>query len=138
MAVQIKLETAVEISGPLFDGRSHPIMRDFFRDATRMLGDAGVERIRERLAKRAKQHTGSFGGAVKVHRLAKGQVIMADYPQVLYGPWLEGTSERNRSTRFKGYRIFRLTRSWLRKNVGPLIHDRFQQALRELGGGGAP
>lgn len=32
---------------------------------------------------------------------------------VIYGPWLEGTSSRNETTRFKGYASFRKTVEWL-------------------------
>jgi len=136
VATQIKLEADVDIRGALLNDRDGPIMRAFYRDAKQLLGDAGVQRVRERVGARAKHPTGSFAGAVRVQDFKQGRTIMADYPQVLYGPWLEGTSERNTSTRFRGYRIFRLTRNWLRKNVGPLVEARFQQALDELRGGG--
>jgi hypothetical protein len=39
---------------------------------------------------------------------------------VIYGPWLEGTSSRNQSTRFKGYQTFRRTWQALGRRVRPI------------------
>jgi hypothetical protein len=36
---------------------------------------------------------------------------------VTWGPWLEGTSRRNQSTRFKGYHLFRKTRQELQRQA---------------------
>lgn len=137
---RITVSTQVNVRGPLFDGRDVPILRRFNEDAKQLVAKAGEEQIRQRVTRRAKHPTGKPGGhfavGVVTKDFAKGRTITAEYPQILRGPWLEGVSVRNQSTRFKGWRMFRLTRAWLRKNVGPLVHDRFEQALRELNGGG--
>lgn len=46
-----------------------------------------------------------FENNVEVDRVADGHLVHAD--NVIYGSWLEGTSSRNQTTRFKGYHLFR-------------------------------
>lgn len=135
MATRIKLETEVDVRGAYLQGRDVPIMREFFEQAKQEVARVGITEIQQRLGKAAKHPTGRFAGAVKDNDLAKGRTIMADYPQVLYGPWLEGVSARNESTRFKGYRMFKLTRGRLRKNVGPIIQHLLDQAVAKLNQG---
>jgi len=94
-----------------------------------------LKEIRARLSRRAQHPTGAFSGAIQVHDFKKGRTIQAAYPQVLYGPWLEGTSTKNATTRFKGYKLFRLTRNKLRKEVSGLIQSDFDRAVAELRGG---
>ena len=42
-----------------------------------------------------------------------------DDGNVVYGPWLEGISSRNQSTRFKGYASFRRTAQWMTSRIRP-------------------
>jgi len=49
---------------------------------------------------------------------------------VVYGPWLEGTSRRNNTTRFKGYRSFRNTKSWLDRTQTPKILQKHMARMR--------
>ena len=52
-----------------------------------------------------------------------------------YGPWLEGTSSRNQSTRFKGYHSFRKTTEWFnRKRVPWLVNREIDKMVRKLNG----
>lgn len=136
---RINVSTQVRVRGPMFDGRDGPIMRRFFDDAKKKVTTAGEARIRERVSARARHPTGKPGGhfvaGIVTKDFKQGRTITAEYPQILRAPWLEGTSTRNASTRFKGFRMFRLTRAWLKKNVGPLVQDLFNAAVDELNGG---
>lgn len=40
---------------------------------------------------------------------------------VVYGPWLEGTGSRNRTTRFKGYRSFRIAAQSMQTNIDVIV-----------------
>lgn len=136
MATRIRVSTGgVNVRGPMFDGRDVPIMRRFNEDAKKLVSTAGEDQVRQRVGRRARHPTGSFAGAVTTKDFAKGRTVMADYPQTLYGPWLEGTSTRNASTRFKGYKLFRLTRNWLKKHLTEIVQARLDQAVAELNGG---
>src|SRR6266540_6611388 len=137
---RITVSTQIDVRGPLFDGRDIPILRKFNEDAKRLVAKAGEDQIRERVTKRAKHPTGKPGGhfaaAIVTKDFKKGRTITAEYPQILRGPWLEGSSQRNQSTRFKGYKLFRLTYRRLRKDLTQLIHGLFEQAMRDLNAGG--
>jgi hypothetical protein len=132
----IKAELSLTERGTWLEGRGGPVVRKFNEDAKQLVAKAGEDQIRQRIGRRAKHPTGSFAGAVHTKDFKKGRTIQADYPQILYGPWLEGISAKNASTRFKGYRMFRLTRTWLRRNYMALIQDLLNEAIAKLNGGG--
>lgn len=136
MATSINLTTDLKVYGKLVKGEEAPAVRAFFRDAKALVAREGEQQAKARALAKPRDPTGAFSRSIAVHDFKKGRTIMASYPEVLYGPWLEGTSERNQSTRFKGYKIFRLTRAWLRRNVTPILQDRFAALIDELGSGG--
>jgi len=51
---------------------------------------------------------------------------------VLYGPWLEGTSSRNQTTRFKGYASFRRTGQWLQRQAQRISNHHLQRWARGM------
>lgn len=53
---------------------------------------------------------------------------------VIYGPWLEGTSSRNQTTRFKGYGMFRRTRDWMQIRAKSIVEPHIRRAVRKLNG----
>ena len=53
---------------------------------------------------------------------------------VIYGPWLEGTSSRNQTTRFKGYSMFRRTTQQLNREKGRIVNGHIARAARTLNG----
>jgi len=141
VTTRIKVEMDVEMRGAWFRNRHDPVVREFNEKAKTLVTKHGQDEVQQRIRKqatRSKRSTGAFAKAVVVKDFAKGRTVIAEYPQVLYGPWLEGTSTRNESTRFKGYRAFKLTRGRLRKNVGDLVQDLFREAVAKLNAGGAP
>ena len=60
----------------------------------------------------------------KIHESGKGYI---------YGPWLEGTSQRNQSTRFKGYGTFRKVKLWVKKRVPELLAKRIATFTAKYG-----
>lgn len=128
----INVTSDVDFHGPLLKGTGEPILREFNRKAKEVVTRTGEEEVRRRLGRRVKHPTGSFSRSIMTKDYKQGRTITADYPQILYGPWLEGTSTRNASTRFKGYRMFRQTRAWLRKNVDHLVQHLLDEAVRKL------
>jgi stress-induced morphogen len=136
--VQIELDTVMR--GAFLEGRDTPIVRKFFDDAKKLVAKTGEDEVKRRIGQRAKHPSGKPGGhfaaGIVTKDFKKGRTITAEYPQILRGPWLEGTSTRNESTRFKGYKLFRLTYRRLRKDLSQLIHGLFEQAMRDLNAGG--
>lgn len=118
-------------TGPLFDGRLQRDVGAGIDEAERKVAEAGVTIVREELAAVVKQNTGHYSGEIQVER------AIADYAVTdggaVYGPWLAGTSDRNHSTRFKGYAHWRRARQRLQQQAAriatPII-------MRRIGGGG--
>lgn len=107
--------------GPLFDGRAHVAVNAFCDDAEEEIAEHGVNVIRTELATVLKHPTGRYQSEIQTERAQGDRVINDD--MIVYGPWLEGTSERNRTTRFKGYATFRRMRAVIQE-AAPGIAER--------------
>lgn len=51
---------------------------------------------------------------------------------VVYGPWLEGVGRRNQTTRFKGYRTFRIIRQRLADKAYVFVERNIMLAVRKV------
>lgn len=47
----------------------------------------------------------------------------------VYGDWLEGTSSRNQTTRFKGYNSFRIINQWMNDELVPRIAKKYEDII---------
>lgn len=100
-----EINVSVEYKGPVFDGRAKAYTDRAVRDMEHHLGSVGADYVRAELERVLRKET-------PYYRL---QVTSTEYPGrtvindggVVYGPWLEGTGSRNKTTRFKGYFTFR-------------------------------
>lgn len=71
------------------------------------------------------------------------QVTSTEYPGrtvindggVVYGPWLEGTSSRNKTTRFKGYSTFRKVTRMLNQDAKRIVLPRVNQLVDKINHG---
>lgn len=131
------MPATVTFSGPFFDARNqavvHRMLRDIVKDVTaetekrvRITGQASfryADKSRHQVPGKWRAH---------MHTEIRDLEGVVDN-DVVYGPWLEGTGSRNQSTRFKGYRMWRLTtqamnRSGAREVAQPIV----DRAVREL------
>tara|TARA_Y100000310_G_scaffold50965_1_gene47026 strand:- start:2512 stop:2961 length:450 start_codon:yes stop_codon:yes gene_type:complete len=142
------LTTNITTSGPLANKRLGKLTRGAARGALRQLVEMGEQRLAEQFRARP---AGVFlsvaeadkGKATKGHYLRNihGEV-KPSYGRihdsgVEYGPWLEGTSSRNATTRFKGYHVWRKTKQWLQEQVKPVLRKRVQRAIHRASAGSA-
>jgi hypothetical protein len=140
MAVGIK----VLQTGPLFD-RPTKITRDATRLFVQRMVELGEQRLKIILNPRPK------GVFLSVSEAAEGKASKGNYSGnvesfvdnlqglitdggVIYGSWLEGTSSRNVTTRFKGYASFRKTEQWLQKKVDTEAKNFVHQYVRRMNG----
>jgi hypothetical protein len=133
---EYKVEVTAE--GPIFDNLATPAGHKFVHDATKKLADTGADWIK--IAANAMDKSGRGGTG----RAAEGVLVFErDWGAYIFGamqegevwwPWLEGVSERNRTTRFKGYHTFRLTAAKLRRLAGEIIRPEVEEYVREMGG----
>lgn len=115
------LDTHSSTSGPVFDGRASRVMTSITEEIEDKVGERGLDLVQARLATVLRHPTGYYESRVRIDRMHEG-VTLHD-GDVVYGPWLEGVGERNRSTRFKGYHTFRLTQQQVERE-SPAIAER--------------
>lgn len=116
----------VEASGPLFDGRADAAASDASEEIERAVSILGASMVRSNLSKVLRVQTPYYRLQVEAQQAPPGWKITDQ--GVIYGPWLEGTGSRNRTTRFKGYATFRRTAQQINaraKIIGDSVVARF-------------
>jgi hypothetical protein len=96
----------ITVNGPLFDGRAARAAEDFCDDWERDYTQEAERAVHQRLDGVLRHPTGNYQAHIQTRRDGDGYTV--DDSRIIYGPWLEGTGSRNRTTRFKGYSTFRL------------------------------
>lgn len=127
------IDLEVTASGPIFDGRAVKAVDDFLTEAEEVVADEGVNRVRARLGNVLRNPTGAYQSRITTD-LARQDRVVTDQRSVK-GPWLEGTSSRNRTTRFKGYRTFRIVAQDLQGDAARIAEQRaLPKFLRRMNG----
>lgn len=124
------------MTGPFFTGDYTRELHKFLDDAKAEVAQMGVNRIQERIGAVAKEPSGYYAAHVRTDLVKPFNDQLIHDGKVRYGPWLEGTSSRNSTTRFKGYHLFRRTRTWLRKAATPVFQQAIDQFVARMNGGG--
>jgi hypothetical protein len=123
---------AVEVTfkGPIFDGSAEKIVDEMLHDASVDMAEEAFKRVRARLKNVLKHPTGYYESRVSTDNTSTGAVISDG--GVIYGPWLEGVSSRNNSTRFKGYHTFRMVAQSLGSDVEVITDRAIQKNIGRL------
>tara|TARA_R110002020_G_scaffold120129_2_gene273692 strand:- start:4930 stop:5358 length:429 start_codon:yes stop_codon:yes gene_type:complete len=134
--------------GPLFTKRKK-IVRDVTKAFIQRVVEQGEQRLDEMLRPRPAgvylsiQESDARGNLRQTGNYARNIVgDVNDSPlegvihdsDVVYGPWLEGTSTRNQSTQFKGYASFRKTKDWMDKQVKIMRKEFERRYAKKLNG----
>ncbi len=94
----------IDYDGPLFNGRAVKIFDDFAKDAEKDIAQAALRGIKRRFHVKFRHPTGRYESNVRISSAGEGTQISDG--GIVYGPWLEGIGEKNRTSRFKGYHSF--------------------------------
>lgn len=92
---------SVTVSGPLFDGRALAAVDAFVEDAKRDVAAQAYSEWMTNLDRSIRHPTPYYETQITVTQRGADQVVHDR--GIVYGPWLEGVSSRNATTRFKGY-----------------------------------
>ena|SRR5258708_5090472 len=98
--------------GPIFDGRAEIALDEFVRVSEELMAHAAMDQVIERLNSVLQHPTGYYESQIAVEKRFDAYAVTDS--GVVYGPWLEGTGSRNKTTRFKGYSTFRIIRDKIR------------------------
>ena len=122
----MNLSVKVATQGPLFTSKATRLMGKAVDSAIREVVQKGEQRLAEQLRPRpagvflsvsqAGEKKASQGHYRRnISSEVKNMSPMIHDGDVEYGPWLEGVSSRNDSTRFKGYHQYKATSTYLQK-----------------------
>lgn len=109
------LKTTMKTRGPWFNGRARHILNNFADDAEKEVADEGLDILQRHMHTSFRHPTGYYESHVRVR--TRGPMHEISDGGVVYGPWLEGVGSRNKSTRFKGYWLYRRAGSALERKA---------------------
>jgi hypothetical protein len=104
--------------------------RNFVEEAKTAVAQEGVDLVHIMLDRVLQNPTGFYRSQVQVERV-RNDLVLTD-GGVIYGGWLEGVSERNKATRFKGYFTFRTVTRDLRKVAGVIAQRSLSRLIGQL------
>lgn len=119
----------VELSGPIFDARAQRVVDAMLDDAAQAVAERAQNDVRETIQSKAVRRTGNYERHVQIDRAGNDRQV--NDGGIVYGPWLEGVSRRNHSTRFRGYAQFRRATQQLAGRTGEIAEPAVR---RHLGG----
>ena len=132
--INVSIDTST--SGPLFDGRATEVLFRWLDKSKIDVAERGIDLLMERALKMDKtgRSTGHYAGTFRRQSVSSYNDQLITDGGIVYGPWLEGESKRNNSTRFKGYHQFRRTRLQLRREAKDIAQAELDRYIEELGG----
>jgi hypothetical protein len=131
---QWRVNMKMDQRGPIFDvAASKRAAKRMVVDVNDAIAVHGVKLVRAQLKRVLQNPTGYYESRIAVERREIHRGVWDQ--RVAYGGWLEGVDSRNRTTRFKGYRTFRIVKQQLdnesRRIAQPIV-DRF---VAQMNGG---
>ena len=106
----------VQVTGPVFTGRALALVDEYLTTVVEEIAKDGVPLVQDAGRADYKHRTGHYESGIVTDRVSKEAVRIWDSAEI-YGPWLEGISSRNQTTRFKGYSTFRKTTQQVDRRV---------------------
>ena len=128
----LSVKVVVGAQGPLADGSAPGIVHAWSDEVKRDIAQEGVNRLHGFAMNKSGRATGHYQSEIQTSSLAYNDIRIHD--PVVYGPWLEGSSNRNSSTRFKGYKLWRKTAQALEEDAGKIAQQRMPELVQRLGG----
>ena len=127
----LTLKVTSSANGPAFDGRDVAAIAAGCEAAEKKTAEFGAAMIRARMDRTFKRQT-------PYYRLQNIAAPTLDHWKihdqgVIYGPWLEGVGSRNRTTRFKGYAIYRKSVAEIQRHLDNITEIEIEDALRRVG-----
>lgn len=129
----LKVQVRVSATGPLGDGTAHNAVREWIDASKKDIADYTVQQLRAVGMDKTGRGTGRYQAGLRTTLLSYNDVLIDD--PVIYGPWLEGTSRRNESTRFKGYQLWRRAKQQAQSKAAEIAEAKLPEYAERIGGG---
>lgn len=131
------MRTTVEVRGILFDPRHTELMTACISEMVTRVGAYATEAVHHNLDRSIKHPTPYYETQISLSRTQvhgyTTETTVTDRG-VIYGPWLEGISSRNQSSRFKGYAAFRRAGDKTEQVVPDLTDPILQRYIDRMNG----
>ena len=122
----------VKVGGPLFDGRAIGDVKEWADKTVKDVAEYAVKQLDAFEMDKTGRGTGRYQSEIRTTNLGDNSILIDD--PLVYGPWLEGTSKRNEDTRFKGYRLWRKTRTRVRAAFKDYAQKNLDEYLAKMNG----
>ena len=121
------------MTGPFFELDTTREVDKMLRDTVQETVDRGESEVRDNLRPGRGVLSGGYRRTVQGKvRGTKGSVAGGSG---IIGTWLEGTSRRNQTTRFRGYGTWRQARQRTERRSGDIFERRADRMVAKLNGG---
>jgi hypothetical protein len=127
------VNVSVDTSGPIFSGMAAHHVAEFVDEVGRGVAQQAMGDWMTNLNASIKRPTPYYETQIVMQSLGPDYVVHDR--GVIYGPWLEGTSQRNQTTRFKGYASLRRAVQSTQAKVPQLVAHQLARLTQRLGGG---
>lgn len=128
----LKVTIGVSVSGPLADGTARDAVLEWIDEAKKETADYAVRQLQAVGMDKTGRATGHYQADIRTTVLTYNDLLISD--PVVYGPWLEGTSKRNDSTRFKGYRLWRQAKQATQQAAPGIAEQLLPKYIDRIGG----
>ena len=125
------VSVSVTARGPLFDGRAAQAASDLAEAIKDEIAEEGAATVLDFLGDSLQNPTGYYESQITTNLRSNEHAIVTDQG-VVYGPWLEGVSSRNDTTRFKGYASFRRATQQVQQEVPAIVRRIVDRYVRRM------
>lgn len=113
------------VKGPVVEGKTDPLVAAMIRDVDHAYAEKLLDTWFDLLRASVRKWTGAYGRAMRVIHTAKQSKVGDGGKR--YGTWLEGTSRRNKTTRFKGYASLKRAKAHMARGEGKALAEKVVQ-----------
>jgi hypothetical protein len=118
--------------GPIFQNPT-PKIQQMITGVEEAMAQFAKAYVLHRLSQVLQNPTGYYESQIMIDR-STPDLAVTDSRTVVYGPWLEGTGSRNKTTRFKGYHTFRNARQETDRRATELARPVLARFIDEMNG----
>lgn len=121
----------IVVKGPILTGQADTIVGLMVDDIRDEVAAFAIEAVQFNLDGSIKHPTPYYETQIQISNVGHDRSV--NDRGIVYGPWLEGTSSRNQTTRFKGYASFRRAHQTTEQNAQRLADRVVHRYIGRLG-----
>lgn len=133
----LKVNLKLDASGPLANGGMAKAADKWTENTSQALADEAVRMLKAFPMDKSGRSKGGFAANLNPVRKSLNTMVIhgPTVRGVTWAPWLEGITDRNRSTKFRGYHLFRKTAAALNRIAPDIGQKELDKLLGETGSG---